>query len=358
MRDFWTLIHRSYEGSIPAGLIFLPGVRLSIPGFGWAPVTWLSGKDEAHPFPLNVIGKPTELHQEGLLVQYPGFLLHGGDPDVILRSNHLKEDLKFPIDHYLSEWYEATAIEEPSHDQAVQNVITRVRVDEENAQSPPKRPQFGIILSRPKPREWPPEIGLLVEIYSEMWRRKEPQRVNRKIYCCQIIRRLKVSRVTKPPESGFQVPSGKRKDSPIGELMPEDTLWYVDGYQDSKTREESRRPGRPMGGDDKKGSVNDNLDPDVSQKLGFSFLGRRRETELGAKDSVGNLQDRRNSAYTNGTSRSQNRPSLDRNSSAPPQEPASSHFGLKRISTGLSSGFSSWLSSRPSQQPSAESKLG
>lgn len=322
MRDFWTLIHRSYEGSIPAGLIFLPGERLSVPGFGWAPTTWLSGKDEDHPYPLDVIGKPTELHQEGLLVQYPGFLLHGGDPYVVLRSNYVKEDLKFPIDQYLSEWYKATATKERTHDQAAQKIMSRLRPTE-NIQTQPKRPQFGIILSRPKPREWPPEIGLLVEIYSEMSRRKEPQRVNRKIYCCQIIRRLWVSRATnqeEEPEYSFRLPRGEHKDSPIGELMPEHTLWYVDGYQDIDTREESRRPGAPGGAEDKKGSIKDNLDQNVSQKLGYQFPGERRGVKSEAKNSVGGLPDRRNSKEVNGTSSSQIPAGSDRQSTTTAQE--------------------------------------
>lgn len=312
MRDFWTLIHRNYEGSIPAGLIFLPGEKLSVPGFGWAPVTWLSGKDEDHPYPLNVIGKPTELHQEGLLVRYPGFLLHGGHPTRVLRSNAIIGDLIFPIDQYLSEWYKITATKDHSHDQARQKVINRLR---DNANPEPKRPQFGIILSRPKPREWPPEIGLLVEIYSEMSRRKEPRRVNKKIYCCQIICRLWVSRASYKethldketnPASSSRISSGGHDESPIGELMPEDTLWFVDGYQDFKVRDDSRRPKMEGGAEDKKGTMSDNLDEDRLDKL-KGYLSKEQAVN-GSIDSIGDLPNlRKFKVESNGNSLKQQR---------------------------------------------------
>jgi hypothetical protein len=105
MRDFWTLIHETYEGSIPAGLIFLPGEKLARVGFGWAPTTWMSGNDESYPYPLTSIGRPTELRPGGLLVQYPGFLLHGGGPSLILATNYGgPRELIFSTERHLSEW--------------------------------------------------------------------------------------------------------------------------------------------------------------------------------------------------------------------------------------------------------------
>jgi hypothetical protein len=268
MQEFWTLIHRSYEGSIPAGLIFLPGKRLSIRGFGWAPTTWLSGQTEDYPYPLSVVGKPTELHEEGLLVQYPGFLLHCGDPSVVLQTDHTLPDLVFPTDQFMSEWYKTSSTRDRIDDGAAQRVISRLRQNEDIG----RRPQFGIILSRPKPRERPSEVGLLVEIYREMSRRKEPQRVNRNIYCCQIIRRVWVSRTTKP------VSKFRPKITPLGELMPEDTLWYVDGYQDSRASEEFARSGISEGAEDKKGAISNN-----AQKLGYQLPAQGQAVESGEK---------------------------------------------------------------------------
>jgi hypothetical protein len=245
IQEFWTLIHRTYEGSIPAGLIFLPSERLSKVGFGWAPSTWMSSKDEDHPHPLTMVSQATELHQEGLLVHYPGFLLHGGDPRLVLAANYSGErKVEFPVDRYLTEWYTATVIPEDEEDEqirhqtrdqtpAARDIITNLNKN--------KAPYFGIILSRPKPRESPPEIGLLVEVYREIWRRKEPERVNKKIYCCQIIRRVQVSRIASPSHNKFSLPSGNPNEPPIGELMPEDSMWCVDGYQNIKDREQLLR---------------------------------------------------------------------------------------------------------------------
>ncbi|EON95679.1 hypothetical protein UCRPA7_8897 [Phaeoacremonium minimum UCRPA7] len=208
MKDFWTLIHRNYEGSIPAGLIFLPGDKMSLPGFGWAPNTWMSARDESYPYPLSMCG----------------------DPHVILGSNWGKQGLTFPIDQYISEWYKVTSIGRgQAEDRAARKVLPRIFAN--------TSPEFGIILCRPKPREWPPEIGLLVEIYREAWKRKEPERVNRKYYYCQVIRRVWVSRIRTPVlPKDYKLPSGRTGNPPIGELMPENTLWYVDGYLEHRNR--------------------------------------------------------------------------------------------------------------------------
>jgi hypothetical protein len=168
--DFWTLIHKNYEGSIPAGLIFLPGEKLPSRGFGWAPTIWMSAKDEYYPYPLTIPSRPTELHEEGLLVQYPGFLLQCGHPNAILGSNLGRSGLKFPVDQYMSEWYQVQPIGKVRAEYgAAQRLLPRTF-----AHAPP---EFGVILCRPKPREWPEEIGVLVEIYRETWKRKEPERV-------------------------------------------------------------------------------------------------------------------------------------------------------------------------------------
>ncbi|OAQ65399.2 hypothetical protein VFPPC_06501 [Pochonia chlamydosporia 170] len=237
MKEFLILIHRSYQGSIPSGLIFLPGERLSAPAFGWAPRTWLCGQDEDHPYPLNMAGRPTELHEEGLLV-HPGILLHGIPGRDILKSSAI--GLVFPTDRYLTEWYKIVN----SEDDAVPEPETAVKTD-----PPTETYAMGVILSRPRPLDEPPEIGLLVEIHEEKWRRKEPERINRKIYRCQIIRRVLVSRVliSSPAEVQLPMCSGASVTDPnttkaIGEVMPDDTLWFVDGQPDDQGTEMLRPP--------------------------------------------------------------------------------------------------------------------
>jgi hypothetical protein len=280
MQDFWTLIHRTYEGSIPAGLIFLPGEKLTILGFGWAPTTWMSRTEESYPYPLTFVSKPTELRPEGLLVQYPGFLLHGGDPSLILATNHGdSRELVFPTERHLSEWYKAIVVDPPDLSPVANKILQRTKSNFTQGESTDdgqrsKPPSFGIILSRSKPGEWPEEIGLLVEVYHELWRTKEPERINKKIYCCQIIHRVRVCRVPKPSPKLPKLPkeanyskkatkqdadendwvlSGKPGHRPIGEAMPEDTLWCVDGHID--TRDAFGRPSTPT-----KIKNNDNAD--------------------------------------------------------------------------------------------------
>ncbi|KAK4214243.1 hypothetical protein QBC37DRAFT_284212 [Rhypophila decipiens] len=238
MEAFWSLINKNYEGSIPAGLIFLPGERLSGPGFGWAPKTWMSASDEKYPYPLGIPSKPTELHNEGLLVQYPGFLLQCGHPNRILGTNltKSKSTLAFPIDQNLSEWYHVRPLEEAR----TEFDPARMMFSKSHGTS---QLEFGIILSRPKPREWPDEeIGLLVHIWRETWKRKEPERISRKYLYSQIVRHVLVSRrsTVREERKHYQLPAGKLNDQPIGEAMPEDTLWYVDGYR--QDRDQPRIP--------------------------------------------------------------------------------------------------------------------
>ena len=230
MQDFWTLIHKNYEGSIPAGLIFLPGEKLSGPGFGWAPKTWMSAHDEDYPYPLSIPSRPTELHEDGLLVQYPGFLLQCGHPNTILGSNLAMSSLSFPIDQSMSEWYQVKALDGARTEfGATQMMLSKSHE--------PSHLEFGVILSRPRPREWPEEIGLLVQIYRETWKRKEPERISRRYFYCQIVRHVLVSRTAPPPKlKKFKLPAGQMGDHPIGEAMPEDTLWYVDGYQPNRDK--------------------------------------------------------------------------------------------------------------------------
>ena len=241
MQDFWALIHKNYEGSIPAGLIFLPGEKMTGTGFGWAPKTWMSASDEYYPYPLGIPSKPTELHiKDGLLVQYPGFLLQCGHPNTILGSNLAKSTLTFPIDQSMSEWYQVKALEDTRTGVGTPQMLLSKSHGSSHL-------EFGIILSRPRPREWPEEIGLLVHIYREVWKRKEPERISRNYFYCQIVRHVWVSRTTAPPElKEYRLPSGKMGDHPIGEAVPEDTLWYVDGYQANRDKPQPN-PDTPTG---------------------------------------------------------------------------------------------------------------
>lgn len=80
-RDFWYIFHDQHQGCIPPGIIFLPGEKASLEhegrsGFGWAPKTWLSASEVDYPDRLSIWYAPTDLRDEGLIVQFPGVLLH------------------------------------------------------------------------------------------------------------------------------------------------------------------------------------------------------------------------------------------------------------------------------------------
>lgn len=45
MTDWWLVLERYRPDSIPPGSVFLPGEKLPIDGFGWAPRTFKSAHD-------------------------------------------------------------------------------------------------------------------------------------------------------------------------------------------------------------------------------------------------------------------------------------------------------------------------
>jgi len=257
MRDFWKILNTRFPGSIPPGIIFLPGERLSEPGFRWAPKTWMSATEIDHPDPLSAINSVTELEDRGLLVQYPGFLLHCQDKKVVLGTNHNDPTFTFPIDRGLLEWYSV----EPA-DKERKPYLYQI------LEQPKSKPsELAIILSRSRPRERPPEIGLLVEIYSKDPRAPRPG-VNidpkRKVYWCHVIHRVRVWRAKPaigysdfPLEARFQgfrrgdsglsvtnrspsilgAPSPEDSKICIGELVSSNQQWCVDSFEPSKPEE-------------------------------------------------------------------------------------------------------------------------
>ena len=80
MKNFLDLLSERSPCPVPSGMIFLPGPRLRIKGYGWAPRTWLSSYSVEPPDPLTVgIEGTTEARfnpPHGLEVAFPGFRLH------------------------------------------------------------------------------------------------------------------------------------------------------------------------------------------------------------------------------------------------------------------------------------------
>jgi len=247
VKAFWETFHGKYEGAIPPGIIFLPGQKVDIRGFGWAPKTWMSGHEVDYPDPLRKWTNATRLHQGGLLVKYPGFLLHTPSDRIrrrILGTDNVNETFQFPSDRKLLEWYNVKPAD-PQHSVKYLNEIINTTE------------QLAIILSRPRPGDSPPEIGLLVGIHKENEKTGQREEVKTE-FECYIIRRLHVWRETssnylsgpgrmgRDQSTGNKEPDEKEKlgntphwnvieaeptdDTCIGEAVGVDQTWIVDGY--------------------------------------------------------------------------------------------------------------------------------
>ncbi|KAH7002758.1 hypothetical protein EDB82DRAFT_542560 [Fusarium venenatum] len=89
MKCFLESLYDAYPGSIPPGIIFVPGRRLAVEGFGWALCSWMVGQNVGHDDPIFSHKTAAELTLDGLLVRYSGF----------------QNKFAFPCDILLLEWY-------------------------------------------------------------------------------------------------------------------------------------------------------------------------------------------------------------------------------------------------------------
>ncbi|KAM6511851.1 hypothetical protein FALCPG4_016844 [Fusarium falciforme] len=102
MTCFLESLYDAYPNSIPPGIIFVPGRRLSVEGFGWAPCTWMVGQNVGHDDPIFTHTTAAELTLNGLLVRYPGFLLRSSENRIY---DPVEQKFAFPCDILLLEWY-------------------------------------------------------------------------------------------------------------------------------------------------------------------------------------------------------------------------------------------------------------
>ncbi|KAK8076985.1 hypothetical protein PG996_003155 [Apiospora saccharicola] len=240
MKDFLHLISKHCPGSIPAGIIFLPGERLKLPGYGWAPATWASGRNEDYPYPLSRMEHATELMPEGLVVRYPGIMLHCEELTLVL-NHKMGQGFHFPVDRELNEWYQV--------DLAKKNTLPRM--DEIKAGRTNKKFNYmvAVIISRPRPKERLPDTALLVEVYDKSWRRQEKQVRHESIFYARILSRIKITRVS-------SVAWQESKDQVIGERTKDDQLWCVDDFASNQIRfkelEDKKRNRQANGDQDRK----------------------------------------------------------------------------------------------------------
>ncbi|KAI1451197.1 hypothetical protein F4805DRAFT_476372 [Annulohypoxylon moriforme] len=237
---FWKKFDEKYGGAIPSGMIFLPGDKVNIQGYGWAPRTWLSAHEMDYPDPLSFWNESTVLDPaRGLRVSYPGFLLHTNSirarKDIlgttVGSSQHGNVvEFSFPVDRSLNEWYKFTRVDARDSGQ-LNRLATKDSGD------------LAIILSRPQPRRLSREIALLVEIYRTKSPRthensNEASDPNAVEYYCRIVHRIMIWRETghaKTPGSKLKYKYGILQESEdnntcLGEVLGPNQRWWVDGY--------------------------------------------------------------------------------------------------------------------------------
>lgn len=180
------LLENVYPGSIPAGIIFVPGEKLPKKGFRWAPRTWMSGYAVDYPDPL-ALNTPTAtlVPGKGLYVRFPGILLHsmpGTSPIIEMRRGGAIP-LRFPVDSTLTEWYEvryADGTELLNNSAIIGDASSK---------------EYAIILSRHRPREVE-EIALMVEIGKSLIQRSFESNRETRIFDASIEFRIWIKKIT------------------------------------------------------------------------------------------------------------------------------------------------------------------
>jgi len=228
MKELWELLDEQSKGCIPSGIVFLPGKRLPLPGFGWAPSTWMSGQEIDHPDPLSIPHQGANLVRgKGLAVKFPGFLLHSKSPDTIFGAEGLK--FSFPSDSTLLEWYKVSPADKAN---ATVSCPKGKRLEQM---------RFAILLCRPKPREIS-EIALLVHIAREIPQKFQVPDDQLKIYEAQIICRVHVRReIGIDRASKWEEFCQTKSDAEFicGEELDQNQEWILDGYHERPQAEQS-----------------------------------------------------------------------------------------------------------------------
>ncbi|CAN9107975.1 unnamed protein product [Alternaria alternata] len=235
MKDFWLSLEESSPGAIPPGIIFLPGPRIQITGFGWAPKSWMLAHGPDYPDPVALLTKAAVLSPEnGLQVEFPGFLLHCEDRDAILSQTD-GQGFRFPCDNSLTEYYRVTWDETDEYSKQ-RGIIGEQRSED-----------LAIILCRPRPGQLP-EIGLLVEIYTTKQEKKDlGQDSVRRVFAVYMRRRVNVKRETSDLNLDTKVEEimnrGPKEQSRIicGEILDEDQKWIVDCRIDSTEKRSTEK---------------------------------------------------------------------------------------------------------------------
>jgi hypothetical protein len=240
MCDFWKALEERRPHSIPPGIIFAPGPKLSIQGFRWAPKSWMVGSEIDFPDPMSRMIHPAELKTRGLFVRYPGIMLHSLNRSMLLYG----QTFTFPIDNTLLEWY------------SVQRADITTISPKKGVGSRGNPKDLAIILSRPRPREVS-EIGLLVEVVEPISQHLPDGKGEIRILSVHTVFRVLIGRernqdkinkarsiaigASRLQENGGYKVKGKAvgitsdedeegdEEFVFGEILPDDQGWFVDG---------------------------------------------------------------------------------------------------------------------------------
>lgn len=223
MKEFWMRIEDTCKGSIPAGMIFLPGKRMSLRGFGWAPLTFMTAEEVDHPDPLSVLSQPTKLDESGLYVKCPGFILNVDNTEenrkmlvkteVGPQTGPSQTGFDFPVDRSFLDWYKVEPIPEAGDNKYAADILSRSS-------------KLAIIISKPSPKENPPEIGLLVEIYKS----------ENRVYYSQILFRVRIRRSRHRTGNSPDETHLKSDNGIFGQVVEPDQKWCVDGVVPERFR--------------------------------------------------------------------------------------------------------------------------
>jgi hypothetical protein len=225
MRELWNELEEQSPGCIPSGIIFLPGKRLCLEGFGWAPRSWMTGKEIEYPDPLSLPQPTTEIVcGKGLRVKYPGFLFHCRNSQDVFWPNGQNNPVQFPCDSTFDEWYKFSRADK-SEQTPIGMALEKMR--------------FAIILCRPKPRERQ-EVALLVNVVDEMHPGRHGSNVFTRVYRAAIICRILIQRAIGVDRSEELRRLMSTKDAQVdpgficGEELSSDQEWIVDAYFEDK----------------------------------------------------------------------------------------------------------------------------
>lgn len=205
---------------------------------------------------------------------------------------HRADPSNFPVDQGPQEWYKVEATDDEVSTSLLENVSSEDK-------------SLAIILSRSRPQELPPEIGLLVQIYRRSTKITPTQKISSErqqgippragditidedeklALHCEILHRVKVSRDTELSKGyrhrsgglsdgqgntsvgegddrakfyqvpGILLPGDGDEEICIGETLKNDQIWYVDGLstdwtkptpiQQGSSRSNSKEPTQP-----------------------------------------------------------------------------------------------------------------